>query len=442
MKSLFAVFAVLSLLAISLTAAASCGDQKATTTGGPSEFPPITVTPIFKSADYTQPETCGTCHAEIYRQWSGSMMNFAFEDALYRGMHEQGGRETGGATDTFCSACHSPIGTFSGEVPPIDGPQVSDIAKKGVQCDFCHTVAAATGIGNYSFQPDPGPVKRGPYADSVSTFHRSAYSELYTRSDFCGMCHDLIHPGNQLLLEGTYTEWKNSPQAAQGLQCQDCHMTPGPGMAELTTAATGGPPRAKVFTHQFVGGNATSLAGPDHRTMAADMLKGAATIAIVAPQAAAPGKTLPLEVQVKNDGAGHYLPTGITEVREMWLEIIVTDAGGRELYRSGGLQEDGEADPQAKQYHVEFADADGNPTVKPWSAASIIRDNRIAPGATDTQRFDISLPADAVMPLTVQATLHYRSASPSLVRELISTGSIDLPVIDMATARQVLAAAG
>jgi hypothetical protein len=261
----------------------SCGDNASTGTDSKpvSDFPRISVTPIYKSSDFTSADTCKGCHSDIYAQWNGSMMSNSFQDPLYLAMHKQATKETGGATDTFCSACHSPIGVFSGEVPPVDGPQVSDIAKRGVQCDFCHTVSGSTGIGNFSFISDPGRIKRAQYTDSVSPFHQTAYSELHTKADFCGMCHNLNHPGNKLEIENTYTEWKNSSFATQGVQCQDCHMTPLPGMKNLTAAATGGPPRSMVFSHQFVGGNATSLASQDHQKLATEQLQSAATVSVV-----------------------------------------------------------------------------------------------------------------------------------------------------------------
>ena len=419
--------------------AMSCGNAATTgtETSVESSFPRISVIPIYKSSDFTSADTCKGCHSDIYAQWNGSMMSNCFQDPLYLAMHKEAGRETGGATDTFCAACHSPIGIFSGEVPPVDGPQVSEIAKRGVQCDFCHTVSGSTGIGNYSFISEPGRVKRAQYSDSVSPFHQTAYSELHTKADFCGMCHNLSHPGNKLAIEATYTEWKNSSFAAQGVQCQDCHMTPAPGVKKLTSAATGGPQRPMVFTHQFVGGNATSLASEDHQKLATQQLQGAASVSVV-PQASSRQTGVSIDVNVANTGAGHYIPTGITEVRQMWLETVITDAGGNVLYRSGAVDENGAVDPQAKMYNTEFADADGNPTEKPWMAVSVIRDKRIPPGGSDIQKFNTAVPVDAKLPLTVVATLHYRSASSSLVEELLGKNAAVLPIVDMASAQATI----
>lgn len=408
----------------------SCGDTETTTTAADTKTSTSAMQPRFKSTEFTDPTTCGGCHTEIFAQWQGSMHNNALQDKLYLAMHEEATKDTDGAVETYCTTCHTPIGTFSGEVPPTSGPQISEISRKGVQCDFCHTVTAA----NFTFAPSK--IKQGPFTDSISSFHETAYGELQTKSEFCGMCHDVNHPENNLPLEATYTEWKDSPYAAQGIQCQDCHMTPGPGVTKPNpgTAATGGPLREQIYTHQFVGGNATSLASPEHQKLATEQLQAAASLSVTAPSGAIPGSDMELQVTVNNKGAGHYLPTGLTEVREMWLEVTVTDASGKAIYRSGGINEDGAVDPQAVMYQTLFKDKDGQTTHKPWLAAEIFTDNRIPPMGSATEKYSVPVPAGAAMPLMVNATLHYRTASQSVVNELMGADAIEIPIIDMVSA--------
>ncbi|MCX9073489.1 MAG: hypothetical protein OIN88_02370 [Candidatus Methanoperedens sp.] len=56
---------------------------------------------------------------------------------------------------------------------------MSAIAEEGINCDFCHTVKASSGIGNGAFISMPGRVKWGPFDDSnYSTFHLTATQEL------------------------------------------------------------------------------------------------------------------------------------------------------------------------------------------------------------------------------------------------------------------------
>jgi len=417
------------LLLVSFSVAA-CGDSGTTTTAADTRTSTSAMQPLFKSTEFTDPSMCGNCHKEIYAQWQGSMHSNAFQDAFYLKMHEEASKDTDGAVDAFCTGCHTPIGTYSGEVPPTSGPQINEISKKGVQCDFCHTVTDA----DFTFAPSK--IKRGQFTDSISTFHDTAYSELHTKSEFCGMCHDVTHPDNKLALEATYTEWKASPYADQGIQCQDCHMTPGPGVTKPNpgTAAVGGPLRPHIYTHEFVGGNATSLASPEHQKLARERLQAAASLSITPPASATPGSNMDLQVTVNNKGAGHYLPTGLTEVREMWLDVTVTDANGKTIYRSGEVGADGVVDPRAVMYQTLFKDKDGQTTHKPWLADEILSDKRIPPMGSVTEKYSVPVPAGTSLPLTVKASLRYRTASQAMVDELMGDEAIEIPVIDMASA--------
>lgn len=412
----------------------SCGDSGSSDLETP--FDPITYEAQFKASQFTESSICGGCHTEIYEQWQFSMHNNSMTDKFYMGVHALASEDTGGAIDAFCTACHTPIGTFSGEVPPLQGPGISENTKDGVQCDFCHTVTGSTGIGNASFEFSPSDTKRGPFDDAVSPFHKTAYSELHTVSEFCGMCHDVNHPVNGTALEATYTEWKNSPYSELGVQCQDCHMTPGPSVTKPNPgqAAPQAPERPHIWTHNFVGGNATQLTDEKHQGMAIEQLRAAAQLAVVAPAGAVPGTEMGLQVDITNSGAGHYLPTGLTEIRQMWLEVIVTDATGKEIYHSGALDADGNIDPDTEIFHTVFLDADGNETHLPWEAVSILSDKRVPPMETATESLAVPLPADVVLPLTVKVRLNYRTAPQSLMDEVLGDETFEVPVIEMNTA--------
>jgi hypothetical protein len=431
---------IVALLVMTTVGIVACGDDTETSTdtgdSSLSTFPDdITVDPIFASDEFKNPEVCDGCHSDIYKQWQGSMHNNSFTDPLYLAVHKQAGEETDGATDTFCSACHSPIGVFSGEVPPTEGDQISDISKQGIQCDFCHTVSGSTGIGNFSFIFEPSDIKRGPFDDAVSTYHETEYSELHTKSEFCGMCHDVNHPGNDVPLEATYTEWKESEYATNGVQCQDCHMTPGPGVTEPNPgrATIDSKDRPHIFTHFFVGGNAV-LSDEAHQQLATEQLQAAAELRLIPPAAVTPGAMAALGIDVTNKGAGHYLPTGLTEVREMWLDVEIIDANGNSIYHSGALDDNGVIDEDAVIYHTVLEDKNGDATHKPWQAAGILSDHRIPPMGTVGESYGFDVPADVALPLTVNVTLKYRSAPQTVVDELLGDDAPTLPIIDMTSA--------
>jgi len=414
----------------------SCGDRGGETSSVNTNASTGTATnlqpPPFKATEFTQSSVCGGCHTDIYQQWQGSMMNNSITDRLYLAVYEEQNHETGGKYDAFCVACHTPIGSDSQEAPPPTGAQISPVTREGIQCDFCHTLTSPDAY-------QPGPLKTGPFNDSVSSFHQSAYLELSTKSEFCGNCHDMVHPDTGVPLQTTYTEWQNGPYAAEGVQCQDCHLTPGPGVTKPNPgkAALSGPDRPHIYTHEFTGGNVTALASPAHQQQARERLAAAATVQIV-PAAVVPGADLQLQVNVTNNGAGHNIPTGVTEIREMWLEVLITDASGQTAFWSGGMDEHGEVESQAVKYYTLFKDKDGKPTLKPWEAAGIILDHRIPPKGTVTETYTVPTSAGVTLPLTARATLHYRSASPGMVEDLIGAGALELPVIDMATDQKLL----
>jgi len=65
------------------------------------------------------------------------------------------------------------------------------------------------------------------------------------------------------------------------------------------------------------------------------------------------------------------LPTGLTESREMWLEVTVTGPSGEKLLQSGKLDEKGEIEPEAILYHTMFADAKGEPVVQGFGKPTV-----------------------------------------------------------------------
>jgi hypothetical protein len=79
-----------------------------------------------------------------------------------------------------------------------------------------------------------------------------------TTSGFCGTCHD-VNLVNGFRLEEAFSEFKNSPAAADEVSCQDCHMGTEPGVAsgyrQEPAAMVGGEPTRprKRTDHMFIG---------------------------------------------------------------------------------------------------------------------------------------------------------------------------------------------
>jgi hypothetical protein len=420
----------------------------------PSAINTVTGLPVSPS-QFTPAAQCAYCHPLQHEEWRGSMHANAFADPLYQAAWREASRELGGAMDRLCAGCHTPVGTATEQVWIRESGEIviHPIAQEGVTCDFCHTVAGAEllergGVpGNSGLILDPGGPKRGPYPDAFSTFHETAYSDLHTRSEFCGACHNVFHPVSGTAIARTYEEWKGSVYAAEEIHCQDCHMVP-PEVAAGVAATLEKPVlsglssnfdtvRSPFYHHTFTGANAAipALLGfSRHAGDAVSRLRTAARVGVEVTPAPQPGGEGELMVRVRNTGAGHNLPTSMTELRQMWLHVIVVDEGrgGRVVWESGALDSSGALDPSARTFGAEAVDEAGVPTWKPWKVARIARDNTIPPRAQALETYRFPVPADARGPLRVRATLRYRSFPQGVADRYLDRPGYVVPVVDMA----------
>lgn len=388
---------------------------------------------------FDDPEICMGCHSEIYDQWNGSMHSQAWNDPVYLALMRKASAATKGVTDNLCIGCHTPIGLATGQATPA-GDKLDDLSKKGVQCDFCHNISSATGSGNASFVLTPEkygrPLKFGPFNDARSPYHDTTYSELHTVSDLCGTCHNATHPLNRVPIERTYDEWKDSPYPAEGIGCQQCHMTPGPGFSQNPgRAADGGKERAHVFTHYFVGGNTMiteMLGSKKHAELAKEMLQGAAKMEFLSTRNIKPGATATVTIRIHNSGAGHKLPTGFPEGREMWVDFKATDQAGNELYRIGRLNGKGHPEEGSSVFKVVLGDKDGKAVdLEVWNATRILHDNRILPRGYADVTFEFPIPAGLTGALVLKADLCYHSFSQEFVDILLGNDAPRVPTVIM-----------
>ncbi|MGQ9730687.1 MAG: multiheme c-type cytochrome [Candidatus Zipacnadales bacterium] len=396
---------------------------------------------------YESPDFCKACHKELYEQWQGTMHSQASSDPFYMGTFQLASRETDGLVDQFCSRCHTPVGALAGEIPPVDHSRLSEVSAQGIFCDFCHTLEGQERIANARYIVRPGEVKLGPFGDGNAVVHKVQFSEFHTRPEFCGTCHDVDHPVNGLPLETTYREWAAGPYNTGIVEtqttCQDCHMTPGPGVMKPNPgkASELGEKRPHIWTHSMVGGGGlAALLGETALMEAArQRLQAAAEMKLYGPDEVSQGTQAEIKVAITNVGCGHHLPTGVTELRDMWLELTVTEAQGKVVFQSGHLDKNGELTPGTVKYGVIVADADGQATPKFWLAASKLSDHRIPPKETVTERFVVPVPQGITGPLTVQTRLRYRAASPSVLRLGLGEDSpATLPIVEMTEAKMEL----
>lgn len=374
----------------------------------------------FTAEDYHEPQVCGMCHPLQLEQWTGTMHARSTEDPFYLRIVRLASEDMPGI-EGFCENCHSPIAVLTG-ADPLQPGELTGAARYGLSCDFCHTVSGYEHLGNAGYVSTPGDVKRGPFGGQPPIFHSVELSPLHDSAEFCGICHDVAHPANGLVLEGTYSEFINGPYPAEGYKCQTCHMTPGLTEFEAFPAASanGAEERPHIWTHWFVGANAwiTELLGDEQPgQIARERLSRAATVEI-GPVDAGAGQRY-FEVEVTNSGAGHMLPTGVTEERQIWLEVEVFSAADELLAHFGAVDDHGRIADDTLILGTVFADADGQPTHKLWRAESIISDRRIPPRGTDRQAYHVSV-GDGPEPALIHARLWYRGSSQEFVDQVFA----------------------
>jgi hypothetical protein len=397
-RSWFSVSCVMVLVLASAAVAAAAG---------------VPVAPGGATSDKFEPSSGCGCHATFVEQWNRSMHAQALTDPLYLTKLEEAKKATDGKLGAFCNKCHGPIATLSRE---IDG-KMSAVSGEGITCSFCHQVVGLKGQpANTSHLVAADGVRRAQLKDPQAP-HPAAYSAFHEKAEFCGGCHNVLHPINGMHLEATYDEWKASPYAKEGVVCQNCHMgaEAGRDAPDSGQACGGGPQRDNIFHMTFVGGQVAL--GPSAEAIA--RLQSAAMVEMDVAEIVAPGETASMTVTVTNTGAGHYLPTGLTEIRQMWLEVYAEDAEGQKT-------EIGE-----RRFGTILKDAKGNSPVELWDAVAIESDDRIPPRESIEETYEFAMPEGADR-ATVTAVLRYKSAPD----EFAEKAGVENPTTDMAAATQ------
>jgi len=350
--------------------------------------------------DFPSARQCAACHPGQYEQWSRSMHAYAQHSPIFEAFNLTLIERTGGTIGTFCSRCHTPVGTLLGENGSRRNVNRSRISKEGVTCIVCHRQARPQYKDNARIDVQPGGMLEqcvyGPFDDGVSRElggHPAAGAPYIRTSQFCGNCHDVTSPTG-VRLEEAFSEWKNSPAAADGIRCQDCHMGPVQGVAVLAHQRPLGRaakvpgvddariPLRHISDHSFAGPDYSLLPDTEfpykldwmyetdyrdfsrltphqqktltdlrYKNRAAlrvatekrhEVLRNGARLAVRHPEHARTGERVFVTVDVESTVAGHNYPTGFTAERQLWVAIEVRDQAGRVVFASGDLDDNGD----------------------------------------------------------------------------------------------------
>jgi hypothetical protein len=426
------------------------------------------------SAEFTEPQTCAGCHPQKYEEWTNSVHALAFQDPIYQGELNAAIKAVGHDIAKQCEGCHSAAAVVQGEIKGAGITGLSPLAMAGVSCDVCHSIKDHTHWQTPTHQPENGsmilspgkegpngPVltKYGPFAADEECgmgFHECVASPLHLTSELCASCHQVTHHETHTPLEATYTEWKNGPYAVNNIHCQDCHMV------EIDTFKRSADafirPQRQEYHHYFNGANfllyhlaelAAQKAGDEdlaanaHKKleMAVARLQAAAEVEI--SPVYRQDKLAEIKVRVKNIRAGHNLPTSLTNIRQMWLEVTARDAKGALLMSSGSMDDQGKLSTDIRIFNSEGQNKGFHFAIDPWEIESFSSHNTIPPKGYRDVFYGLALPKGT--PVTLEVKLRYRQADQKIAEKLLGLVPEDihldaiygikeipiLPVIDM-----------
>ncbi len=407
------------------------------------------------ATNWLSPAICGECHSQIFEEWAGSMHHLmGVSNPYYMVAEDMAAEKVGEEFRVWCKGCHMPEVVLSGKAH-FDGPSrlfdkdpagtmVAELRNyvhmmdEGTGCLTCHRtdklqLISNVGGGNASIDINlkdretyPGEASKWPAVrwlaerairaepdEHVASFQPAVLKDPV----FCSGCHNEFTPGVGAVTTSTYTEWKESPfnapdNPAAHRSCADCHMHAdvkriGEPIAGFAT--DDGPLKKNVKSHSFVGAqyHLLGLRSADRKQATINLLKTSATLDLSVDDQSQ------LVVRVTNVGAGHNLPTGVSDFRQLWLQITVTDANGNQVLKTGALAPDGTLDPNARLFRNAFGDHSANILgVDFFEYRKLIADTRIPAGGHRDEAF--ALPADTAFPIQVDARLMFRTFPQSL----------------------------
>jgi len=321
---------------------------------------------------YTSSRVCGGCHEDIYNTWKRSLHALSLGDPVFDVAFMQALKMDSEKARTFCYRCHAPMATENGDY----GLRLS-VTAEGVSCDFCHSVTdVVLDDPVKTYRSDVGKVKRSILRKAKSPVHEVAYSELHSRAEFCGGCHQYVTDEGAVIM-GTYQEWLDGPYAKEGVPCQECHMARSVGhkvRAEVKKTSPG------IRLHDLI-----------HNS---DQVKNAVSVDVADVERQ--GSYLVVSVDVANVGSGHMVPTGLP-TRELKVVVKLKDKDGNTL------------ENQSRTYTKVIGDKNGKRLLTDaeilMNGAVVLSDNRIAP--QEKRREVFHFPGRAGEPCEVSAEAVY-----------------------------------
>jgi hypothetical protein len=231
-------------------------------------------------------DACASCHPAQAEAFAEGGMAYAATSDVFVALRERAAAEDP-VTAALCDGCHTPAVGRS----------------NGLTCGSCHAAVGHNGVENGLLIWDlDGPVRGPTGVVDASSPHAAVAGGLFGDSELCGTCHEVRGPAG--FEESPFAHWRDSPAAAAGVGCVDCHMSATPGVDRATVDGSS-------TDHRFVGLNGDPEA-------AVALLRAAVGVRLSRDGRVA-------RIEVTNHGRGHDLPDGASFLRELWVDVSGPD---------------------------------------------------------------------------------------------------------------------
>jgi Tfp pilus assembly protein PilF len=432
----------------------------------------------FPAAEY-----CGHCHEEAYRQWRQALHSNSFRTPFYRTSVNILIRTKGIEFSRHCDSCHNPIAVVSGALTR-DARVDRSFDQDGLTCSTCHSIQrlqSTSGNGGYVMgvpavmvdengKRIPGEVPFGDIMEHPERHSKAVMQPFYRTPEFCAACHkaNLPNPLNDYKFIRAFTvydEWQNSKfsrrnpltfYAAEFTRCQDCHMPRTPAVLHDYGAKQG-----QFASHRWVAGNTAVpfyygfdeqlqktiefLESGNYLNVDIFGLKKNGDDKLIAPLGSVPfeleaNDVVEAYVLVQNKNIGHSLIPEVRDLYEAWVEVVVRDAAGKDIYHSGFLEPDGMLDRRAHSFTNRPVNLSGQfvDNHKVWNIHSMAYDNSIQSGRSALVRYEFQIPPDARGPLSLTARVNYRHFRQSYLNNVFGPDHPLYPVVELASRTRML----
>ena len=421
----------------------------------------------YHRGEWTHSVSCKECHPLIFQQWANSNhRHLADSNPYYMVLENLAGMDRGVEFRQWCMGCHNPSAVttkqkrtthFMDDNTMPDPLFVKDSAnlvqsynqhpnrvEQGVSCVACHRIVQTDTKGNsayhlalslrkkYLYEESTQGVKRwisNKLINAKPTQHKKEYMDpLYKKSQYCAACHNEFLPHNAKVVVSTYEQWKNSPfnnpkEPQKHKTCIDCHMKTlkdGEFVQKSGRVTTGGVQKQDIKTHYFTGGNhfLSGLKSKTNEDQSLQLLRQAAKLDVAL-------QNNELRVGITNVAAGHNLPTGVADFRELWLDITVLDKNDDVVFSSGKLDESGNVEQGSVMFKKVFGDKDAKEVgLFFWRYETLLEDSTIPAGKRVEHSFKLS--PKSFYPLRVRVRLQFR-IYPQWVTDIVKVTYPQLP---------------